>query len=97
MNITIKSALVVFLLVFSTCVSAMTLQQAVKKVQRETDGKVLSAQTVQEGKREIHKIKVLMPNGRVRVVSVPGNRPDRWQRQYWKGKQATTQREQAFR
>ncbi|GJM10944.1 MAG: hypothetical protein DHS20C11_32200 [Lysobacteraceae bacterium] len=96
-NLTIKSALVVFLLVLSTCVSAMNLQQAVRKVQSETGGKVLSAQTIKDGKREVHKIKVLMPNGRVRVISVQGDRPDRWQRQYWKRGQQATEQRQALR
>ena len=54
-------------------VHAMTLSQAISKVKRDTGGKVLSAQTVVQGKREVHLVKVLTKDGRVRTVRVPGN------------------------
>jgi hypothetical protein len=48
----------------------LTVQQAVDQVQRETKAKVLSVQTLQVGKRRIYRIKVLTPEGQVRVVDV---------------------------
>jgi len=53
---------------------AMSLNQAVNKVKRDTGGKVLSARTVVQGDREVHLIKVLTKDGRVRTVRVPGDR-----------------------
>lgn len=51
---------------------AVNLQDAVQRVQRETGGKILSAQTVKVGKTKLYRVKVLLPDGRVRVVQVPG-------------------------
>ena len=51
---------------------AVSLQDAVEKVQRETGGKILSAPTVKVGKTKLYRVKVLLPDGRVRVVQVPG-------------------------
>ena len=51
---------------------AVSLQDAVEKVQRETGGKILSAQTVKVGKTKLYRGKVLWPDGGVRVVQVPG-------------------------
>lgn len=48
----------------------MSLEQAVAKVQRETDGRVLTAETVNQNGRTVHRIKVLLPNGNVRVMHV---------------------------
>lgn len=45
-------------------------QKIVERVQQETNGKVLSVQTMQIGKRRIYRIKVLTPGGQVRVVEV---------------------------
>jgi hypothetical protein len=46
------------------------LNEAVQQVQRETGGRVLSAVTVNQGGRLVHRIKVLLPSGQVRVVMV---------------------------
>lgn len=46
------------------------LNAAVQQVQRETGGRVLSADTVNQGGRSMHRIKVLLPSGQVRVVTV---------------------------
>lgn len=51
---------------------AVNLQDAVERVQRETGGKILSAQTVKVGRTRLYRVKVLLPDGRVRVVQVPG-------------------------
>lgn len=50
--------------------SAMSLEQAVAKVQGETHGKVLRADTRQYGDAPEYRIKVLTPDGHVRVISV---------------------------
>jgi hypothetical protein len=49
----------------------ISAQEAVAKVQQETQGKVLSVQTLTQGKRKIYRIKVLTREGLVRVVQVP--------------------------
>jgi uncharacterized membrane protein YkoI len=49
----------------------LTAQEAVAKVQQETSGKVLSVQTLMQGKRKVYRIKVLTFDGQVRVVQVP--------------------------
>lgn len=49
----------------------LTLQDAIAKVERETHGKVLSAETKHIGKRTIYRVKVLTRNGHVRVIEVP--------------------------
>ena len=48
----------------------MSLQQAIEKVQRDTGGKVLSAEPIQVGKKKIYRIKVLTRDGQVRVIQV---------------------------
>ena len=52
----------------------MSLNQAVQQVQRDTGGRILSAETVDQGGRRVHRIKVLLPSGRVRVVTVDAGR-----------------------
>lgn len=49
--------------------SVSSLQEAIAEVQRETGGKVLAADSVSAGNRELYRIKVLTPDGRVRVVT----------------------------
>jgi uncharacterized membrane protein YkoI len=49
----------------------LTAQEAVAKVQQETSGKVLSVQTLMQGKRKVYRIKVLTLDGHVRVVQDP--------------------------
>ncbi len=48
----------------------VSLNQAVQQVQRETGGRVLSADTVSQGGRSVHRIKVLTASGQVRVVVI---------------------------
>lgn len=50
--------------------SGVSLNEAVRQAQRETSGRVLSADTVKQGGRTTHRIKVLTPSGRVRVVVI---------------------------
>jgi hypothetical protein len=50
----------------------MTLDQAVEQVRRQYDGRIVSAETRVSGNREIHYIKVLQKDGKVKTVTVPG-------------------------
>ncbi len=52
-------------------VGALTLQEAVAQVERETGGKILSAETIRVGRNMIYRIKVLTPDGRIRVFQLP--------------------------
>ena len=49
----------------------ITAQEAVSQAQRETDGKVLSVQTLTVGKRKVFRVKVLTKDGQVRVIQIP--------------------------
>jgi hypothetical protein len=44
------------------------LPEAVSRIERETGGRVLSAEKSQRGGREMNRIKVVTPEGRVRVM-----------------------------
>jgi uncharacterized membrane protein YkoI len=59
--------------------AAKSLQEAIGKVERETRGKVLSAETKHNGRNTVYRIKVLTREGQVRVIEVPANdeRPSR--------------------
>lgn len=48
-----------------------TLEQAARQAASQNDAKILSATTVQEGNRQVHVIKLLTPEGVVKVVRVP--------------------------
>ncbi len=50
---------------------ALDLQDAVERVQRQTRGRILSAETVRIGRQRHYRVKVLTPDGRVQVVMVP--------------------------
>lgn len=50
--------------------AGVSLNDAVRQAQRETGGRVLSAETVRQGGRTVHRIKVLTPSGQVRVVVI---------------------------
>ncbi|MEP6940619.1 MAG: PepSY domain-containing protein [Rudaea sp.] len=57
--------------------AALTRKQAIARVQRETQGKVLSAETKQIGRQMVYRIKVLTHDGKVKIVEVPADdRPD---------------------
>jgi len=51
----------------------LSVQEAVAKAQQETNGKVLSVQTLTMGKRKVYRIKVLTHDGQVRVVQIPAD------------------------
>lgn len=50
--------------------SQISLDEAVQRVRRETGGRILAAETVRKDGIPAHRIKVLMPSGRVRVFYV---------------------------
>lgn len=62
--------------VWAAQASALTLDQAVERVQHDTGGKVLSADRREFGRRTEYRIKVLTPEGHVRTLTVPAE-PDR--------------------
>ena len=41
---------------------------SVRRIERETGGEVLKAQPIQRDGREVYRVKVLTPQGRIRVV-----------------------------
>ena len=68
-----KMVLATMLMLLISVANAVTLSQAVEQVKRDTGGKVLSAQTRVQGNREVHFVKVLTQDGRVRTVRVQGD------------------------
>ena len=44
------------------------LPASVRRIQRETGGEVLKAQPIQRDGREVYRVKVLTPQGRIRIV-----------------------------
>jgi len=52
----------------------LTLSQAVEQVRRQYNGQIVSAETRVQGNQEIHIIKVLTQDGKVKTVRVPGRR-----------------------
>ena len=48
----------------------VSLDEAVSRVRRQTNGKILSAETVVVDGRNVHRIKVLTEKGRVRRLQV---------------------------
>ena len=57
----------------ASCVEAreLSVQEAVAQAQHESNGKVLSVQTLTIGKRKVYRIKVLTQEGQVRVIQIP--------------------------
>ena len=49
-----------------------SLSEAVEQVRKQTKGRILSAETKIKGDREVHYIKVLTKDGKVRTVKVRG-------------------------
>jgi hypothetical protein len=57
------------LLVAQNCTS---LNEAVERVRRQYNGRIVSAETRVSGNREVHYIKVLTEDGKVKTVTIPG-------------------------
>jgi len=51
-----------------------SLSEAVEQVRRQTGGRILSAETRVQGDREVHHIKVLTKDGKVKTHKVQGKR-----------------------
>ena len=51
-----------------------SLSQAVEDVRRQTGGRILSAETRVQGGREVHHIKVLTKDGKVKTYKVQGRK-----------------------
>lgn len=54
-----------------------TLSEAIEQVRRRTDGRIVSAETRVNGGREVHHIKVLTKDGKVKTHKVQGRKLDR--------------------
>ena len=52
--------------------NVLTLNQAVEQVSRQYKGRIVSAETKRSGNREVHHIKVLTDDGKVKTVRVQG-------------------------
>jgi uncharacterized membrane protein YkoI len=59
------------MMLLSGVAHAITLADAVEQVRSETGGEILSATTLREDGKRVHRIKVLLPDGRVRIFKVP--------------------------
>jgi uncharacterized membrane protein YkoI len=46
------------------------LEDAISQVRRETGGRILSASTIRKNGRNVHRIKVLTSDNRVRIINV---------------------------
>jgi hypothetical protein len=51
----------------------ISLGEAVNQVQRETHGQVLSAESRRWDRRTEYRVKVLTPQGHVKVMTIPAN------------------------
>jgi len=51
----------------------VSLDEAVARVKKQTKGRILTAETIQRNGQPVHRIKVLLPNGSVRVMYVDAN------------------------
>lgn len=54
--------------------NCLSLSQAVEQARRQHNGRIVSAETRVQGGREVHVIKVLTNDGKVKTVRVPGCR-----------------------
>jgi len=73
-----KQLLIAITLAATLTVSAwaITLEEAARKVAREHDARVVSAQTVERDGRRIHVIRIVTRDGVVRTVRVPADGDD---------------------
>jgi uncharacterized membrane protein YkoI len=55
----------------------MTLSEAVESVRQRTDGRIVSAETKTKNGNEVHHIKVLTKDGKVKTYKVQGRKSDR--------------------
>ncbi len=50
--------------------SGVSLEQAAARVKRKTGGRILSAETINHKGRRVHRIKVLRPDGNVKIMFI---------------------------
>lgn len=50
----------------------LSLGEAVEQVRRQYNGRIVSAETRVSGNREVHYIKILTSDGKVKTVRIPG-------------------------
>jgi uncharacterized membrane protein YkoI len=50
--------------------TGVDLEDAISQVRRDTGGRILSANTVRKNGRNVHRIKVLTSDNRVRIINV---------------------------
>ena len=48
----------------------VSLDEAISRARRQSDGKILSAETVRVGGHNVHRIKILTSDGRVKRVQI---------------------------
>ena len=59
---------------FNTALAAgMSLQQAIEQARKQTGGRILDASTVEQNGRQVHQVKILTPDGRVKILTYPAN------------------------
>ena len=51
----------------------MSLERAVQQVQQQTRGRILAADSIPNGRNKLYRIKVLTPDGHVRVMQLRSN------------------------
>ncbi len=54
--------------------NGLTLAQAIEQVKRQYKGRIVGAETTIKGNREVHRIRVLTEDGKVRTVTVQGRK-----------------------
>ena len=54
----------------------MTLSEAVESVRQRTDGRIVSAETKTKNGNEVHHIKVLTKDGKVKTYKIQGRKSD---------------------
>lgn len=52
--------------------NCLSLGEAVARVRRQYNGRIVSAETRRSGNREVHHIKVLTEDGKVKTERIPG-------------------------
>lgn len=57
--------------------NGMTLSEAVESVRKQTDGRIISAETKSKNGNETHEIKVLTKDGKVKTFRIPGRKSER--------------------
>lgn len=51
----------------------LSLEHAVDQVQKQTGGRILAADSIPSGRNKLYRIKVLTPDGHVRVMQLHSN------------------------